>query len=141
MFMIHSCEDPESSKHCEITSAILGRASSQTELITRLINPYFLNALGLHLPALHPPEAHQKDRSALVSSRSSPYWRESRHGFGGIRKVGVPTGCGHPTEPTLFLSPLTMFEGGGESLKSQCATAQPPALTQPWQYGCPSIAA
>lgn len=67
MFMLHSCEDPENSKHCEITSAILGRAAGQTELIKRLIRPYFLNALGLHLPSLYPRGAHQEDWRALVS--------------------------------------------------------------------------
>lgn len=67
MFMLHSCEDPENSKHCEITSAILGRASGQTELIKRLINPDFLEALGLQLTTLYFQEAHQKDWRALVS--------------------------------------------------------------------------
>lgn len=53
IFMPHLCYDPGNSKHCEITSAILGRASGQTKLNKRLfINPHFLNALGLYLPAL-----------------------------------------------------------------------------------------
>lgn len=66
MYTLHSCEDPENSKRCEITSAILSRASGQTELIKRLIRPHFLNVLGLHLPALNLTEAGQKDWRALV---------------------------------------------------------------------------
>ena len=71
--MPHLCYDPGNSKHCEITSAILGRASGQTKLNKRLfINPHFLNALGLYLPALlYPWEAqrHWRVSSALQRTR------------------------------------------------------------------------
>lgn len=102
-------------KHCEITSAILGRASGQTVLIKRLINPHFLNALGLHLPALYPPRGSERleslgqlTRQRCTCSHPSPNWRESCHWFGS-RKEGVHAGSGRPTEPTTFLSSRIML--------------------------------
>lgn len=144
MFMLHSHEDPENSKHCEITIAILGRASGQTDLIKRLINSHFFKCSGpspfsfvsLRGSSERLESLGQLPRHALAPA--PPQTGESHHTThleAGYR--GSPTGSGHPMEPTPFLLALPMLVC---VWRSWCLHVQQAAsgLTQAWQYGCPS---